>query len=98
MQIPYEVSGSVWTPITNAGESGTCWQREPVDWNYADADIRIIHTQHNPESIEPINGKRVYRPNSNKEVVMFSADNGSDVYYARCARNGEVGTIIVDAS
>lgn len=88
---------TTWSAITTAGQSGVCWLSE------YDADIvgtGTVYVYHG--SVAPTGdlkldvSKRVYTPNGNGDFLEISADDASDVYYARTADG--TASLIVDVS
>ena len=91
----YSISDSAWTAITAAGESGTCWMDEDGDGG-GEPDVRIIHTTGTPDSSQTTFGKRLYIPKNNTDIMLISADNSSDIFYARCVKTGATAKVSVD--
>lgn len=94
MIIQYSISASAWTPITSAGQSGSCWLDEDGDGASGAADVRVIHSASSVASVEATIGKRV-RQSSGNDVLLFDADSASDIYYARCLSGAAI--LSVDA-
>lgn len=93
----YSITASAWTAITAAGESGTCWLDEEDDGAAGTVDVRISHSDSGvPSSGDVTKAKKVYKPMGNNDLMKISADNGSDIYYARCVSTGDTATITVD--
>lgn len=91
----YSISDSAWTAITAAGESGTCWVDEDGDGG-GEPDVRIIHTTGTPDASHVTVGKRLYIPKNNTDIMLISADNSSDRFYARCVKTGTTAKVSVD--
>ena len=91
---------SVWQAITTAGQSGSAWCVEFLDLagNADQADVIVYHTT----GAAPVNdekiteSKRLFKPIKNDDVMLLSADNASDVFYARCRTSGATAKINVD--
>lgn len=78
-----ELSNTVWTKITAAGESGTCWKK-------TGGQIVVDHTdQESAETLPTSNtnvtvakSKRVPLDEDNDNILNIPADNVSDIFYA----------------
>ena len=93
----YSITASAWTAITAVGESGTCWLDEEDDGAAGTVDVRIFHSDGVTPSVGDLTkAKKVYKPRGNNDVIVISADNGSDIYYARCVTAGDTAIITVD--
>ena len=95
MIIQYSISSSAWTPISTAGQSGSCWLDEQNDGAAGKVDVRIWHGSV-PTDTEITKGKRVYNPNGNDDVMILGADDTEDIYYATCANVGDAAILSVD--
>ena len=86
-----------WQAITSAGESGSVWVVETRDGLKGKGDVLIYHSDSGmPTGDQKImQSKRLYRTDSNKPMLI-SADNGSDIFYARCMTEGSTVKINVD--
>lgn len=97
----YSITGSAWTAITSAGASATAWLDEDNDGivlqGKPSLDVRIIHSSSSVTGIDPTVGKRIHVPANNTDIMILSADNDSDVYYARCKNAGDKAIVSVDA-
>ena len=92
----YTVTDTSWTPVTTAGQSGSCWLDELGVNASGSMDVRIIHLSTGTPSIADFaKGKRVFRPIKNTDIMVFTADTLGDIYYAKC--NNGTATITVDA-
>ena len=77
------LSKTVWTKITAAGESGTCWKK-------TGDTIIIDHTDQESDATLPLSNvnvtiaksKRVPLDGDSNSVFHLPADNVNDVYYA----------------
>lgn len=96
MIVQYSITADVWTPISTAGQSGTCWLDEQGDGAAGNVDVRIWHGESAPGDSQITMAKRVYMPRGNQDIMQISADSGDDVYYARCANDGDAATLSVD--
>jgi hypothetical protein len=91
----YSITGATWTPISSAGQSGTCWLDEQNDGAEGTVDVRIWHASV-PTDDDVTKGKRCYKPSGNDDMMIITADSGTDIYYARCANVNDKATISVD--
>lgn len=93
---------STWQAITTAGQSGTCWIPEYNSDRDAigAADVVVYHTDAGaPTGDNALNlSKKVFKPESNINILQIPADNGSDIYYARCRSADAESKLIVDVS
>ena len=92
----YSLTASAFTAISAAGESGTCWLDEDNDGAGGSVDVRIFHAASLPIPAKATEGKRVYKPRGNLDVVSITADDVSDIYYAICKDSGSTAVISVD--
>ena len=91
------LSNTVWTKMTDAGESGTCWKK-------TGGTIVIDHTDQEGAATLPLSNtnvtigksKRVPLDEDNNSVLNIPADNSSDIYYA-LSLTGDTDKITVDA-
>lgn len=91
------LSKTVWTKITAAGESGTCWKK-------TGDTIVIDHTDQETAATLPLSNtnvtvnkaKRVPLDGDNIEAVSIPADNVSDIYYALATGEGDSNILAVD--
>lgn len=91
------LSTVVWTKITAAGESGTCWKK-------AGGAIVIDHTdQETADTLSLSNtnvtvekSKRVPLDRDNDNVLGIPADNIDDIYYAIAFDDGGINSLVVD--
>lgn len=91
------LSKTVWTRITAAGESGTCWRKTGgtiiVDHTEAEGGATVALTSVN---ITVAKSKRVPLDGDNNEVLALPADNVSDVFYALATNEGAANVLAVD--
>ena len=91
------LSKTVWTRITAAGESGTCWRKTGgtiiVDHTEAEGAATVALTSVN---ITVAKSKRVPLDGDNNEVLALPADNSSDIYYALAIGEGDSNILAVD--
>ena len=77
------LSKTVWTKITAAGESGTCWKKTGdtilVDHTDAEGGATVALTSVN---ITVGKAKRVPQDEDSNNVLNLPADGASDVFYA----------------
>ena len=77
------LSNLVWTKVSAAGESGTCWRKTA-------GPIVIDHTDQETAATLPLSNsnvtvgksKRVPLDKDNDNVLSLPADNASDIFYA----------------
>lgn len=93
----YSLTDSAWTPISAAGQSGTCWIDQDDDGAGGTAEVRIWHGTSAPDASKFTEGVQVYKPKANNDVMVLSADSANDIFYARCA-TGATATITADVS
>lgn len=91
---------ATWQAITAAGESGSAWMVENPDDNgkKVQADVYIYHTDGTaPTGDQKLTeSKRLFTPKGNTDIMLLSADNASDIFYARCKTAGSEAKINVD--
>lgn len=93
------LSKTVWTKITDAGESGTCWKK-------AGGQIVLDHTDGETAATLPLTNTNVTIEKSkivpldddSGFVLSISADNVDDVFYALAVNESEVNKISVDVA
>ena len=77
------LSTTVWTKITDAGESGTCWKKTGdtilVDHTTLEGGATLLLTNVN---VTVDKAKRVPLDGDSINVLNLPADNASDVFYA----------------
>lgn len=91
------LSKTVWTKITAAGESGTCWKK-------TGNTIIIDHTDQESDATLPLSNvnitiaksKRVPLDKDDEGVLNLPADNTSDIYYALATGEGDSNILAVD--
>lgn len=81
---------SDWTAVTSAGESGSIW----VHLEPGRGFILLDHSDSGAGTLD--NEKSYFLPKNRKHITEISADNASDIYYAKCAVSGETATLVVD--
>jgi hypothetical protein len=92
----YALSNTDWTAISAAGQSGSCWLDEDDDGAGGHVDVRIYHASAKPAVAKATEGKRCWKSNGNDDVMLISADNASDIYWAICINEGATATISAD--
>lgn len=94
----YQITDSeTWTPITTAGQSGSCWLDDDNEESGDRADVRIWHkTGDAPGNAELTKAKRVLRPTNNSDLLILTADSATDIFYARCKNQGDTALLSVD--
>ncbi len=93
---PYSVYSTAWVAISTAGKSGSCWLNETNEGQAGTADCRIVHATSTPVGDELDYAKRVYKPSTNNDVMILTADSTSDIFYARCVNSGDAVVLIAD--
>jgi len=91
------LSKTVWTRITAAGESGTCWKK-------TGGNIVVDHTDQETAATLPLSNvnvtvdkaKRVPLDENNDDVLAIPADNASDIYYALAINEDSSNILSVD--
>ena len=97
MIVQYPITGNSWTPITAAGQSGTCWLDEQDDGAAGQADVRIWHATTPPSGESKLTeSKRVYKPRGNDDIMLITSDSIDDIFYARCSRTEDTATLSAD--
>lgn len=91
------ITGTAWLAVTAAGKSGSCWLDEDDDGVGGVVDVRIYHSDAGePAADKTTEGKRIYKPAANNDVCIISADNASDIYYAKCRNANDTAILTVD--
>ncbi len=91
------ISKTVWTRITAAGESGTCWKQ-------TGGTIVIDHTDSDGSATLPLSAisvtvaksKRVPLNADDIGVLEIPADNVSDVFYALATNDNSANVLVAD--
>ena len=91
-----EITNTVWTRITEAGESGTCWKK-------AGKGIVIDHTDQETADTLPLSNenitvdksKRIPLDEDSGDVLSLPADNETDIFYAFALESG-INKLVVD--
>lgn len=87
-----------WTVLTIAGQDCSIWLDENGDGEGGSVDVRIFHSDSGePALSKATEGKRVWKSRGNTDMLVFSADNASDILYATCIDQGATATLSVDA-
>lgn len=76
------LSNSLWTRLTDAGQSGTCWKRDGKQ-------VRIDHTDQETADTLPLSNlnvaieksKRVPLDQDGLSILALPADNSNDIFY-----------------
>jgi hypothetical protein len=92
----YAIGATEWTPISNAGQYGSCWLDEDGDGSAGTVDVRIVHSDSGVPVVGATLGKRVWKPSGNSDLLIITADSSSDIFYARAMRLGDAATLSVD--
>ena len=79
-----------WTAISLTGESGTCWlQRKPdrgqVVLSHSDSGTGVLEDDVSYQLIK-----------ASPDILDITADNVSDIFYAKCLETGEEAIIVSD--
>jgi len=90
------LSNTVWTKLTDAGESGTCWKKTGgqvvVDHTDQEGGATVALTSVN---ITVAKSKRVPLDGNSNNVLGLPADNVSDIFYG-LSLEGATDKIVVD--
>lgn len=91
------LSKTVWTRITAAGESGTCWKKTGgtivIDHTDSEGAATVALTSVN---ITKAKSKRIPLDGDNNDVMALPADNSSDIYYALATNEDAANILAVD--
>ena len=91
------LSKTVWTRITAAGESGTCWKKTGgvivVDHTDQEGGATVALTSVN---ITVAKAKRVPLDGDDNDVLALPADDVSDIFYALATGEGDSNILAVD--
>lgn len=93
----YDILSTVWTKITDQGESGTCWKS-------TGGTIRVSHTDSDSSATLPListsvtiaKSKRVPLDGDDNDVLALPADNASDIFYALATNEDAANVLAVD--
>ena len=93
----YNIVSTLWTRISAAGESGTCWKS-------TGGTIRVSHTDSDGAATLPLiatsvtvaKSKRVPLDADDNDVLALPADNSSDVFYALAVNSDASNVLVVD--
>lgn len=93
----YDILSTVWTRISAAGESGTCWKK-------TGGTIVVSHTASDGSATLPLTNlnvtvaksKRVPLDGDNNDVLALPADDLSDVFYALATNEDTANVLAVD--
>ena len=91
------LSKTVWTKITAAGESGTCWKKTGgtilVDHTTLEGGATVALTSVN---ITVAKAKRVPLDGDGNDVLALPADDLSDIFYALATNEDTANVLAVD--
>lgn len=95
--IAISLSSTVWTRISLAGESGTCWKK-------TGGAIVVDHTDQETAATLPLSNanvtvakaKRAPLDGDNDNVLALPADNASDIFYAVAISADDSNVLAVD--
>lgn len=84
--------------VTTAGKSGSMWLKEGPDGDAGRVEAYVYHTDSGAPTASTVldRGKRIFEPIGNNDMMIFSADNGSDIYYACMKNTGDTAELLVD--
>jgi len=78
-----------WTALTTAGKSGTFWWK-----TYSSGNLVIDHST---TGTGGLNTNKGYYPSKHNNVPLaLTADNASDIFYAKCIETDDTAEIIMD--
>ncbi|MDH4127375.1 MAG: hypothetical protein OEV44_01380 [Spirochaetota bacterium] len=77
----YTITGATWTPISSAGQSGTCWLNGLISGG---GKVVINHSKTGTGALLTAEGYPVADPSKNEDAVQIVADDLNDIFYARC--------------
>jgi len=86
------INSSDWEPITEVGESGTCWvQRKPLR-----GQLVLSHTD--TGDTNDLEEDESYSMSGEKRdiIIDITADSEDDIFYAKCVEAGATAVIISD--
>lgn len=88
---------TVWTRISLAGESGTCWKKTggPIVVDHTDQETAATLPTSNA-NVTVAKSKRVPLDGDNVNVLALPADNVSDIFYALATNEDAVNVLAVD--
>ncbi len=93
----YSILSTVWTRISAAGESGTCWKKTGgtivVSHTDSDGGATLALTNAN---VTVAKSKRVPLDGDSVDVLGLPADNVSDVFYALATNEDAANVLAVD--
>lgn len=90
----YEITNDEWTQITNAGEGGSCWVA--LNTLKGGGKCVIFHKNETPNDDDLIYAYPVYEPRGQNKRELITADDTSDIFYARMTKAGGSCTLVVD--
>lgn len=76
------ITTAEWTPLTTSGQNATAWLDEDGDGEAGAVDIRVFHTTGTPGAGDVTKGKKLFKSNSNTDMLVLVADSATDVFYA----------------
>lgn len=90
----YNILSTVWTRITAAGESGTCWKKTggAIVVSHTDQESAATLALTNA-NVTVAKSKRVPLDGDNNDVLSLPADNVDDIFYA-LATNEDVANVL----
>ena len=91
MITPTAITGTDWTAITAAGQSGTLWLSESTNAK----KILIYHTTSGTPN-DTVMPDAYHMPLSRASILSITADSATDIYYARCLEEDGTATLVSD--
>jgi hypothetical protein len=87
------ISGTSWTPITNAGQKGTVWLNDIASSGEIFIDHSILTNGTDCDRNKSFKLQKAWK---NNQVVILTPDSGTDIYYASNDTATESYNIVVD--
>jgi len=93
----YSILPTIWTRITAAGESGTCWKKTggAIVVSHTDQETAATLALANA-NVTVAKSKRVPLDGDNNDVLGLPADNVDDIYYALATNEDAANVLAVD--
>jgi hypothetical protein len=87
------ISGTSWTPITNAGQKGTAWLNDIGASGEIFIDHSILASGTDCNRNKSFKLQKAWK---NNQVVILTPDSGTDIFYASNDTTKENYNIVVD--
>lgn len=84
------ISGTGWTAVSSAGESGTCWLRVKP----GRGSVILNHSDSGTSGFGVLNS--YYMSGDRSTVVDLVADSASDVFYGKCTNSNGTAIVVTD--